>query len=94
VTCPPLFGKFIVAHSPLTMWNDPSGSGQAGVAPGKYAIAVIQDLNGNKKLDRNIVTKPKEPYGFSGAWKSGAASYEDALIDTEKVGFAVTITLK
>lgn len=66
----------------------------ANVPPGKYAIAVIQDLNGNKKLDRNIFTKPKEPYGFSGSWKSGGASYEEALIDTEKVGSAITIKLK
>jgi uncharacterized protein (DUF2141 family) len=62
--------------------------------PGKYAFAVIQDLNGNKKLDRNIVTKPKEPYGFSGDWKSGGTSFEKALIDVEQVGFAITIKLK
>ena len=66
----------------------------ADAVPGEYAIAVIQDLNENGKLDRNIFTKPKEPYGFSGAWKSGGASYEEALIDTEKVGFAITIKLK
>ena len=66
----------------------------ANVPPGRYAIAVFQDLNKNKKLDRNFVTKPKEPYGFSGAWKSGGASYEEALFDTEKVGFAITIKLK
>lgn len=66
----------------------------ANVLPGEYAIAVFQDLNENGKLDRNIVTKPKEPYGFSGAWESGGASYEEALIDTEKVGFAITIKLK
>ena len=64
------------------------------VPPGKYAIAVIQDLNENKKLDRNIFTKPKEPYGFSGSWKSGAASYEEALIDTDEVGVSITIKLK
>jgi uncharacterized protein (DUF2141 family) len=66
----------------------------ANVLPGEYAIAVFQDINENEKLDRNIVTKPKEPYGFSGAWKSGGASYEEALIDTEKVGFSITIKLK
>ncbi len=32
---------------------------------GKIAIAVFQDLNGNGKLDKNIVGMPKEPYGFS-----------------------------
>ncbi len=66
----------------------------ADVTHGQYAIAVIQDLNENQKLDRNIFTKPKEPYGFSGAWKSGKASFEDALVDTEKVGFSITIKVK
>jgi hypothetical protein len=35
-----------------------------------------------------------EPYGFSGKWKRGAASYDQAKIDTKVVGSAVTITLK
>lgn len=35
------------------------------VKPGTYAIAVIQDLNGNGKLDRNFVGMPKEPLAFS-----------------------------
>ena len=64
------------------------------IDPGDYAIAVIQDLNKNQKLDRNFLTIPKEPYGFSGTWKSGAATYEEALINTEKVDYAVTIELK
>jgi uncharacterized protein (DUF2141 family) len=66
----------------------------ADVLPGEYAIAVFQDINENEKLDRNIVTKPKEPYGFSGTWKGGSASFEEALIDTEKVGFSISIKLK
>jgi len=64
------------------------------VPSGKYAVAVFQDLNGNEKLDRNIFTKPKEPYGFSGAWKSGGSSFEEALFDTEEIGFAITINAK
>lgn len=64
------------------------------VLPGKYAVAVIQDLNGNEKLDRNIFTKPTEPYGFSGAWKSGGSSFEKALFDTEEIGFAINIKVK
>lgn len=35
------------------------------VKAGTYAIAVIQDLNGNGKLDRNLVGMPKEPLAFS-----------------------------
>lgn len=32
---------------------------------GKYAIAMIHDVNGNTELDYNFVGVPKEPYGFS-----------------------------
>ena len=61
---------------------------------GNYAVAIIQDLNGNGELDKNILGIPKEPYGFSGKWKKGGSSYDKALFNTDEVGFATTITLK
>jgi uncharacterized protein (DUF2141 family) len=64
------------------------------VESGEYAIAVIQDLNENEMLDKNFLGIPKEPYGFSGKWKSGGSSYDKALFNTDDVGFAITITLK
>jgi uncharacterized protein (DUF2141 family) len=33
--------------------------------PGEYAVSTYQDVNNNNKLDRYIIGKPKEPYGFS-----------------------------
>ncbi|CAH0994075.1 hypothetical protein EMA8858_00182 [Emticicia aquatica] len=35
------------------------------IPTGEYALAVYQDLNGNKQLDTNIIGFPKEPFGFS-----------------------------
>ncbi len=64
------------------------------VEAGKYAIAVFQDLNENGKLDKNLFRIPKEPYGFSGAWKSGGASFNKAMFSTADVGFSVSIRLK
>ena len=64
------------------------------VESGEYAIAVIQDLNENEKLDKNFLGIPKEPYGFSGKWKKGGSSYDKALFNTDDVGFAITISLK
>jgi uncharacterized protein (DUF2141 family) len=32
---------------------------------GNYAVSAYQDLNGNGKLDKNLVGIPSEPYGFS-----------------------------
>jgi uncharacterized protein (DUF2141 family) len=62
--------------------------------PAEYAVAVIQDLNGNGKLDRNMLKIPKEPYGFSGSWKWGSASYDEATFHTDEVEFSITIKLK
>ena len=32
---------------------------------GHYALAFFQDLNGNKKLDKNFIGYPTEPFAFS-----------------------------
>jgi len=61
---------------------------------GEYAVAIIQDLNENGELDKNFLGIPKEPYGFSGKWKSGGASYDKALFNTDEVGFSISIKLK
>jgi uncharacterized protein (DUF2141 family) len=36
-----------------------------GLAPGKYALVVFHDENGNGKFDRNWLGLPKEGYAFS-----------------------------
>jgi uncharacterized protein (DUF2141 family) len=36
---------------------------------GDYAVAVYQDINSNKILDKNLFGIPKEPYGFSKNFK-------------------------
>jgi len=33
--------------------------------PGQYALSCFHDLNGNGKLDTNLLGIPTEPYGFS-----------------------------
>ena len=37
-----------------------------GVAPGEIAVTGFQDLNGNNKMDSNLLGIPAEPYGASG----------------------------
>ena len=32
---------------------------------GKYAIAIVHDVNANKAFDKNFLGIPKEPFGFS-----------------------------
>lgn len=36
-----------------------------GLPPGKYAVALIHDLNKNHKLDKNFLGMPKEQWGMS-----------------------------
>ena len=36
-----------------------------GVADGRYAVSVLLDLNGNRRVDTNFVGMPKEAWGVS-----------------------------
>lgn len=52
-----------------TQWH-PAGAGEitcrfTNVADGTYAIAVLQDLNGNSAMDTNVFGAPTEPWGVS-----------------------------
>ena len=37
----------------------------ADVVPGLYAVSVVHDLNGNRKVDTNFVGMPQEAWGVS-----------------------------
>jgi uncharacterized protein (DUF2141 family) len=45
--------------------HDHQATEEFKVPPGKYGIAVIDDENANKKLDRNFLGIPKEGFGFA-----------------------------
>ncbi|MGK7389001.1 MAG: DUF2141 domain-containing protein [Candidatus Cyclobacteriaceae bacterium M2_1C_046] len=32
--------------------------------PGRYAVSLFHDINSNKKMDKNFIGIPKEPFGF------------------------------
>ncbi|MFM7089800.1 MAG: DUF2141 domain-containing protein, partial [Bacteroidota bacterium] len=57
-----------------------------GLPEGKYLVAAYQDVNGNKKIDKNILGIPTEAYAFSNdvfpKWKS--PSFQEAAIKLEK----------
>lgn len=50
------------------------------IEKGKYAIGIMQDLNGNGKLDKNVIGYPSEIYGFSNNSRGtfSAPTYESA----------------
>jgi len=67
----------------------------SGLAPGRYAISVIHDQNGNGKLDTNMVGLPTEGYGFSRDARGamGPPSFEAAAFDLPTTGAKQTIKL-
>ena len=45
-----------------------------GLAPGRYALRVFADENGNGRLDTNLMGLPTERYGFSNDAKGNRAA--------------------
>ena len=66
-----------------------------GLAPGRYALAVFHDLNGNGKLDTNLLGVPTEPYGFSNinSAKWGSPNFDEAAFDLPREGLTMEIRL-
>lgn len=53
------FKKWTIAQGTNPVFTSPQ------LPPGEYAIAIYQDINGNKKIDKNWVGIPTEPFAFS-----------------------------
>ncbi|GLR17763.1 DUF2141 domain-containing protein [Portibacter lacus] len=53
------------------------------VPSGQYAIALFQDVNGNRKFDTNFMGVPKEPFGFSTNYvvKRRAPKFNEVLFE-------------
>jgi uncharacterized protein (DUF2141 family) len=65
------------------------------VKPGRYAIAIFHDLNGNGELDRNFIGLPSEPYGFSNdVGRRGPPSFEGARIDVTDPSTSVVVPIR
>ena len=56
----------------------------AGVAPGRYAVVVYHDENGNGKMDRFLGMIPTEGYGLSNNPEvSGPPQFEPSAFDAQ-----------
>lgn len=65
------------------------------LAPGRYALAVYVDRNGNGKLDSGMFGIPKEPYGFSqGGGSMGPPDFADAAVEVPETGATIHIKLR
>lgn len=64
------------------------------LAPGRYAIKLFHDENGNGKLDSNMLGIPVENYGFSnGGGRLGPPSFDDAAFELRD-DTTITISLQ
>jgi len=70
----------------------------SGIPHGEYAVSVIQDLNGNEKIDMSWfpIPGPAEPSGVSNNAKAGlgAPSFEDAKFQFDQSQLTLSIALE
>jgi uncharacterized protein (DUF2141 family) len=68
----------------------------AGVRPGRYAIALLHDENGNGKADRALSLMPREGYGFSrdAPVRMGPPSFDQAAFEVGETRVRQTIRMR
>lgn len=68
----------------------------ADVRPGRYAIALLHDENGNGKADRALSLMPREGYGFSrdAPVRMGPPSFEQAAFEVGPAEVRQTIRMR
>lgn len=68
----------------------------SGVAPGRYAIALLHDENNNGKADRALMMMPTEGFGFSRDAKvrMGPPKFDDAAFDVTADKQSQTIRMR
>jgi uncharacterized protein (DUF2141 family) len=67
----------------------------ADLAPGRYALRLMHDENGNGELDRNAVGMPTEGYGFSNNPNvMRAATFDEAVFDVPADGTTIQIQMR
>ena len=67
-----------------------------GLKPGRYAVAVFHDENGNGEFDQGFLGIPLEDYGFSNDATAflGPPDFEEAAVSVPAAGIRITIRLR
>lgn len=76
----------------LNHWIDRPSVAFTDLAPGRYVVAVFQDINGNGELDTNILGQPVEPYALSG--NATVPRFEDAAISIDTDSQSISLELR
>lgn len=82
----PIVGAVVEPRGLVAEWS-------ASLPRGTYAVAVVHDVDGNGKLNTNLLGMPREPYGFSNGARGtfGAPSFEDASFVVDQRETRVTV---
>ena len=64
--------------------------------PGRYAVSVIHDSNGNSALDTNFIGMPTEQYGYSNnpPLRMRMATFEECAFTLTAAGLRQQVTLR
>ncbi|WP_145008276.1 DUF2141 domain-containing protein [Pseudomonas oryzihabitans] len=64
--------------------------------PGRYAVSVIHDSNGNNTLDTNFIGMPTEQYGYSNnpPLRMRMATFEECAFGLPAEGLRQQVTLR
>ena len=64
--------------------------------PGRYAVAVFHDINGNQEFDQGLFGLPAEPYGFSNspANQLRPPDFGDASFEFSGRDLSIEVTLR
>jgi uncharacterized protein (DUF2141 family) len=83
-----VFDKKALANGTLTI--------HCALEPGTYGITLIDDENGDGKLNKNFVGMPKEGFGFSNFFmtKMKKPSFDDFKVDLKTVTAPIGIRVK
>jgi len=62
--------RFLADHQEMVSWKIPAQAGSTTLCiylpqPGPYEVAVFHDANANGRVDRDLIGRPREAYGFS-----------------------------
>jgi len=75
--------------------GDKSSCQFSGVKPGKYAVALMHDEDGDGKMKKSLIGLPKEGIGMSNDAKPkfGPPKWEDAVFEVGEEDVSITISM-
>ncbi|HEX9703510.1 MAG TPA: DUF2141 domain-containing protein [Rhodospirillales bacterium] len=93
--------KFPTKHGRIDGFEMAIADGRAvgvfrGLRPGRYAVAVFHDENGNGEFDQGLFGLPLEDYGFSNDARVffGPPGFDEAAVPVPAEGIRITIQLR